>query len=476
MRWIRIVPPMLLIVACSDGNKPSDDEHLVEAVAPFQLSGTPLDTIPELLTVRVTDRNRRPLAGIEVTWSTSSGGSLIPDTPTTDSDGIARARWILGWWPGIQAANATTAAADVPARFEAVAQGFRAVILSTGDGRHQCATDITARLFCWGPNDHGQLGEVSVAASDVPVLVAPLLHAPIDRVFTGSSSSGGDFTCALTSASTVYCWGANEVGQLGNGTTAPSASPVWVPLPESEQFLALSLNNGGACALSRAGDAYCWGQNTAGRFGIGTTEDPVLTPTLVTGGLNWHQVALADDRACGIEEGGRVYCWGGQPLWLGIGADTNTIAPLPVINAPLMDSVTLSAWHQCGLTTANVTYCWGANHNIGVPDSRDVIPDPIVLTVPSPFRSLQSISKPTFAIGLDDVGYWWGPPPSATGGPPDTPVPFSGDIRLIDIGTNQTGVCGVERATSTVYCWDAFTWSGPERITAVPIPRADEQP
>jgi hypothetical protein len=468
MRRIGLVFVLLAVASCSDEGPPDEADRLIEIVGPAEFSGTPLDTVPELLTVRVTDLNQRPIAGVSVMWSAGSGGSLVPEGELTNRDGIARATWILGWQPGTQQASAIALGTAIPRVFTATAVGFQAVNLSTGDGRHQCATDISDQLSCWGPNDDGQLGNGSVADSDVPVVST--FHPPVGRIVTGSSAQGGDFTCVLASSATVDCWGANEVGQLGNGTTGPSAAPVPVLLPSTSQFLALATRSGGVCAVSRDGEAYCWGQNTQGRLGIGTTADPVLTPTLVTGGFRWRQIALADDRACGVEEGGRIYCWGAQPLWLGTGVDTNTVAPLPVINAPVMDSVTLSGWHQCGLTTSNVTYCWGANHNIGALDPREVIPDPIPLTVPSPFRSLASIYKPTFAIGLDGGGYWWGPPPYATGGGPETPQRFSGDILLINIGTHDDGVCGIEASTSTVYCWNEFSWDGPARLTAVAKP------
>jgi hypothetical protein len=469
MRWFGVGFALLGVASCSDSEAPEETDRTIEVVGSAQFTGTPLDTVGELLTVRVIDQNQRPLAGVPVTWSAASGGSMLPQAPSTAADGTARARWILGWQPGAQQASAIALGTPFPAVFTATAVGFQATDLSTGDGRHQCATEsFSGDLFCWGPNDDGQLGDRSLTDSEAPV--ASLLHLPVGRLVTGYSAQGGDFTCVLTSSATVYCWGANEVGQLGDGTTNPSTTPVSVLLPSDPMFLALATQGGGTCAVSRDGDAYCWGQNTGGRFGIGSTEDPVLSPRLVAGGHRWRQIALTDDRACGVEEGGRVYCWGGQPVWLGIGVDTNTVAPLPVTNAPPMDSVTLSAWHQCGLTATNVTYCWGANHNIGAVDPRELIPDPMALMVPSPFRSIASIYKPTFAIGLDNVGYWWGPPPGATGGPPHTPEPFSGDLLLINIGTNDDGVCGIEASTNTVYCWSEFSWDGPQKLTALAKP------
>jgi hypothetical protein len=467
MRWIGVGIAVLGVAACSDNEAPGEGDRTIEVVGSAQFSGTSLDTVGEILTVRVTDQNARPLAGIPLTWSTASGGSMVPQTPSTTADGTARARWILGWQAGAQQASATVDQAVTPAVFGATAEGFQARSLSTGDGEHQCGIDTGGALFCWGPNDDGQLGNGATTSSETPV--PALVTGPISQVVTGFTSSGGDFTCALTSTGEVYCWGANDRGQLGDGTTDASLTPAPVLLPPVG-FRSLASKGGGACAISTGGEGYCWGENIFGRLGIGSTSAHVVTPTPIAGGLRWHHLALGDDRSCGVDQGRQVYCWGGQPAWLGTGVDTSTVAPLAVQSAPSMDSLTLSGWHQCGITSTNATYCWGANHNLGVVDPREVVPEPLELPAPPAFRSIQSIFKPTFGLGVDGVGYWWGPPPGATGGGPETPVPFSGDIRLSAMGTNGSGVCGTEASTGTVYCWSLFSWGGPEKLTALAKP------
>ncbi len=84
--------------------------------------------------------------------------------------------------------------------------------------------------------------------------------------------------------------------------------------------------------------------------------------------------------------------------------------------------------------------------------------------------SLHSLYKPTFGLGADGKGYWWGPPPYWTGGGPQTPELFSGDMTLSAIGTNDLGVRGIERGTSEVYCWNQFS-DGNHADPAVLVPR-----
>jgi regulator of chromosome condensation (RCC1) repeat-containing protein/Regulator of Chromosome Condensation (RCC1) repeat protein len=461
-RLLLLTPFLLLSLACGDGGGPGSLDARIDAVPPNQFSGTPLAMIEGSLIARVTDADNQPLAGVDVVWSTDDG-SVSAITDKSDEDGQVFASWTLGWRPGLQHARATAVGVETPAVFEASVEGFRAQGLSTGDGSHQCGIDLTGVLFCWGGNADGELGDGSTTDSYKPIRV--LLPQTVLQVVTGDL---GQFTCALTSAGEVYCWGSNTFGQLGNGTTASSPTPTRVLLPGSVK--SLTAIGPGVCAVAVAGDAYCWGSNAYGRFGTGTDEVAMATPTRVLGGLVWRHLALGDDRACGVTEGGQAYCWGRDYVELGTGVDTNTVSPLPVVNAPPMDSLTLSGWHQCGLTAGNVTYCWGTNHNIGVVDTRDIIPEPMALTTAPAFASIHSVFNPTFALGIDGRGYWWGPPHDATGGRPEAPVPFSGDIRLRTIGTSHSGVCGIEENTGTVYCWSAFSWDGPEAITGVPVP------
>jgi hypothetical protein len=462
IRRLLLTPVLLLAGGCDNGSGPGTSDARIEAVGTTQFSAPPLSTVEGPLSARVTNAENQPLAGVRVTWS-SDDGTVSPIIEQSDEDGLVFASWTLGWRPGPQEARATAVGVETPALFHATAEGFRAGGLSTGDGSHLCGIDPDGALFCWGANTYGELGNGTTTDSYAPARV--LLSQSVIQVVTGSS---GEFTCALTGSGEVYCWGDNSFGQLGNGTTSPSPSPVRVLLPGS--FKSLSAIGPGVCAVAVEGDAYCWGSNSFGRFGNGTEETVTATPARVLGSLVWSQLALGDDRACGVGAGGQVYCWGRDLVELGTGVDTNTVAPLPVTNAPPMDSLTLSGWHQCGITPDNLTYCWGTNHNIGVADPRDVIPDPIALTTPSGFRSIHSVFNPTFALGLDGQGYWWGPPHDATGGGPETPEQFTGEIPLRALGTSAGGVCGIEDNTGTVFCWSIFGFDGPQPVTAVPLP------
>lgn len=344
--------------------------------------------------------------------------------------------------------------------------GFRAVALSTGDGRQVCGIVSDGSLYCW--NLKGDTTQHGLPVSfQSPVRVD--LDQPVRQVVTGGSEGYDLYTCALTMAGAVFCWGSNSWGQLGDGTLNESNVPVRVSLP-SGPYKLLTAETDGTCAVAESGAAYCWGVNDVGRFGIEDTTLVQAIPVLVSGGFAWHDLALGSDNACGIREGGQVYCWGGyRPEWLGIGVDTSTTLPLPVLGAPSLDSVTLSGWHQCGIGIDGVTYCWGDNFNIGVTTTDTIVSSPIPLASPPSFRSVHSLFKPTFALANDGKGYWWGPAPYWSGGGPQTPEVFSGDMLLSAIGTNDLGVCGIEQRTSLVYCWNRFS-DGAHADPAVLVP------
>jgi alpha-tubulin suppressor-like RCC1 family protein len=148
-------------------------------------------------------------------------------------------------------------------------------------------------------------------------------------------AAGGDFTCARAAdaASTVTCWGDSSDGRLGDGITTPHtttplmASPVLLPGPAAR----LAAGNAHACAVLASGQVACWGANDAGQLGNGTTQS-AATPTLVPGVDDGVAVAAGDQHTCVLRATGRVYCWGanvhGQ---LGTGTTSRVPQVLPVL-------------------------------------------------------------------------------------------------------------------------------------------------
>ena len=193
-----------------------------------------------------------------------------------------------------------------------------------------------------------------------------LLEAQFEASFTTESlpppvasvGAGSIHTCSLTVTGDAYCWGFNDFGQLGDGSTNGSLTPVLVS--GGIRFSSISTRGGHTCGVTPVGDAYCWGENFRGQLGDGTTINR-LTPVLVSGGLSFASVSTAFSGTCGVTTVGDAYCWGenfsGQ---LGDGTTINRLSPVPVAGGLTFASLSTES-HTCGVTTAGDTYCWGDN-------------------------------------------------------------------------------------------------------------------
>ena len=472
MNRIALLAGTILLAACLDNSGPDDSAVArLEIVGDSALRGLPGDTLPGELRVLVTDHRGDPLSGIEVLWTTSEeGGAFSPGASPTGPDGIARARWILGTAPGTQGARVQVVGLD-PVALHATAAGFTAAQLSTGTGPHICALDAGGSAFCWGQNRGGELGDGTTEDSDRPVRVAGNhLFTQITTGHGGVAAAG--FTCGLATTGEVYCWGSNRFGEMGDeGIASLSPEPRRIAVPAATRFASLTAFAGGTCGVTTLGDAYCWGVNTRGRFGNGAADGIVATPTLVGGGLRWRQVVLGDDRACGIATDSKTWCWGGFLDALGFDPALGTLtSPTLFDRGPAFDSLSLSWYSQCGTRTGapHAAFCWGNAYHVGsAATGSDYVTTPGLVAAPTLFRTIKAANSTQFGLSVDGHLYMWGNFWHDHGGP-GAPIRMTTGIRLRAIGTSDSGACGIEDRTSTVYCWPY--WNPGEQPRAVPAP------
>ncbi|XYI03952.1 RCC1 domain-containing protein [Sorangium sp. So ce1128] len=229
------------------------------------------------------------------------------------------------------------------------------VAIATGKA-HTCALTTAGGVLCWGVNWSGQLGNNSTEDSPVPVAVSGLSSGVV------AIATGGEHTCALTTAGGVLCWGQNLFGQLGNGSKEDSHVPVPVS-GLSSGVAAVSAGNLHTCALTTAGGVLCWGENLFGQLGNDSREDsPVPVPVSgLSSGVAAVDVGLA--ATCAVMTGGDVQCWGVNDYGkLGNSEWGERLVPVPVMGLSSgVAAVDLGAFFTCALTTAGRVLCLGKN-------------------------------------------------------------------------------------------------------------------
>ncbi|HYC31333.1 MAG TPA: hypothetical protein VEB59_03540 [Gemmatimonadales bacterium] len=215
---------------------------------------------------------------------------------------------------------------------------------------HACGvSNPDRRVYCWGSNSRGQLGDGSLTDRLLPVPVAS------DRAFR-QVSAGSGHTCAVTTANEAFCWGFDDHGQLGNDDVkARRTRPVRVA--GGHRFRQLDAGWSHTCAITTLGKAFCWGQG--GRIGDGKILDR-FTPRAVLGGQTFDRVSAGGFHTCGETTTNRVYCWGSNSFGqLGNDGGSDGLTPVAVAGGLTFAQVSAGGFHTCGRTGAGAAYCWG---------------------------------------------------------------------------------------------------------------------
>ncbi len=267
----------------------------------------------------------------------------------------AGAVWCWGYGMSGQLGNGTFAPFAAPGPVVGLSSG----IVAIAAGReHTCALSDTGGLKCWGYNGGGNLGIGTLANQNTPVQAEGLASG------VAAVSAGLSTTCALTDAGGVLCWGQNNAGQVGDGTLTNRTTPVPVTGLSSGISDITSTKEATNCALTDAGGVKCWGYNGYGQLGIGVVTGESLVPVQVSG-LASGVFAIEGGRrqTCAVTKAGAALCWGlntyGQ---VGDGTTTNRYVPTPVSGLSSgVAAISPGSDHSCALTQAGALLCWGWN-------------------------------------------------------------------------------------------------------------------
>jgi alpha-tubulin suppressor-like RCC1 family protein len=217
-----------------------------------------------------------------------------------------------------------------------------------------CASLVDGTVRCWGNNQYGQRGDGTTNNTLLPVAVTGL-HSATDV------AAGFHHACALLKDGSVSCWGRNEHGQLGNATQIDASIPV--PVSGITTATAVITGDYHSCALLQAGTVRCWGGNDLGQLGNGTKTDAAV-PVGVTGLKSVTAIGAGNGFNCAVLSTGRIKCWGGNRIGQ-LGNGTRKESPVPVDTTGITSAqkVVGGSFHACALLREGTVKCWGFNNS-----------------------------------------------------------------------------------------------------------------
>jgi alpha-tubulin suppressor-like RCC1 family protein len=330
---------------------------------------------------------------------------------------------------------------------------------------HTCAVDAHQQAFCWGINNSGQLGSGNISeAEDVPVAVTG------DHEFV--QIAVGDFhTCARTAAGRVYCWGYNGYGQLGNNTLLDRHTPF--ATAGDHEFLQVRAAANQTCGLDAEGRAWCWGRNSHGQVGASSLQSFHATPQLVAGQIVFSTLEVGSWVTCGVDVTERAWCWGRAVYGLlGDGQDeVDAFEPVAVDDSFLEAGVTVAEIapgrrHNCLLDSEGRVWCWGCNQKGALGNDLAVetgdwgwTADATRVLGDHTFTQLYSGPDQTCAIDTFARTWCWGVVPTAAAPTGLQPRPYRvAETPFDTLAVGYAYGCGIG-VQGKIQCW-GFRGSG----------------
>lgn len=264
---------------------------------------------------------------------------------------------------------------------------------------HTLALDAEGRVWVWGDNTFGQLGNGSTVGSETPIQIVGFGGQDVLQIAAGRFRS-----MAIAADGTVWTWGANDSGELGNGTIVASTTPIQVASAPGRRAVDIQAGYSHSVALADDGTVWVWGANAEGQFGNGTTASS-LSPVQVTGLSGRTIVDLssgASTHTFARDSTGTVWAWGlnsqGQ---LGDGTTTNRTTPvsIPGLSALSLVDLTAAPTFSLALTTDGEVWAWGANTTGQLADGTLVSRN-----TPAPSTALTGLNITHMTAGFGDTG------------------------------------------------------------------------
>jgi alpha-tubulin suppressor-like RCC1 family protein len=408
------------------------------------LGGTPLQTVTGGISWSQISTGRLSSCGVSTTgvaycWGSNQSGEIgsvtigittggASGSPVQVDGGLTWKSVTVGWQHacGIDSNNDAYCWGDN--RLGSVGAGtaeqqYRSPVMVTGGHKwtqlsagsnYTCGITTTRQAYCWGLNDGGQLGDGTTTTRLAPTAVSnagvtfTVIAASTGQSSGGTAQLGNGVTCALAESGAPYCWGYNGFGALGAGGTTNSS----VPVPVSGGLVLNGLSVGSDSACGMRGDAiWCWGWNDLGQLGNGAQFN-THSPQTVSGGFTYANIAKPLGDVCGVVTSGSpsaVVCWGTDVTSANFGGFN--AAPATLAAAETFTTVATGAGnHACGLTSTNEAYCWGFNGSgqFGNGSTSTVASSPQLVAGGHAFAAITVGGSHTCALTAAGAAYCWG--------------------------------------------------------------------
>src|SRR5690554_841380 len=286
------------------------------------------------------------------------------------------------------------------------ATGLNYVSILAAGWRHSLALSDPQTAWTWGYNYYGQLGDGTTVNRSEPVQISGLPAGTILAI-----SGGMGHTVVLLADGTVWAWGDNQYGQLGDGTTDNSSEPVQVTVPAGKEIIAVSAGGYHNLAVAGDGTVWAWGQNSNGQLGTGSYDDssvPVEIATLSEEGI--IAVAGGGQHSLALSGTGEVWGWGQN--WDGQAGGSGTTKSTPVIISGLngVEAIDAGLDHSIALLSDNTVVTWGRNEygQLGDGDAPGSSNTPVAVTGLANTTAVYAGQYHNLALTADGAVWAWG--------------------------------------------------------------------
>jgi alpha-tubulin suppressor-like RCC1 family protein len=328
---------------------------------------------------------------------------------------------------------------------------------------HSCALTADGHAWCWGLNQFGQAGTgrrttgEGTEHSAVPVATSLRFRM---------LALGALHTCGLTGDGTVFCWGDNTDGRLGDGTNDNRLTPT--PIKTGLRFVAISSRNGTTCGLTVAGAAWCWGLGDQGQLGVGGRWERRLRtsePVAVTGPVRFRDIQFGTNSVCGLSADAWLYCWG----LLNFPDGKRRVETSPWQASPDSGWIAVAVMDEsiCALRGTTIQ-CWGANRDGEVGDgsySRRKAFTPVATDLT--WTALTGGWRHVCALDAQRHAWCWGSNGSGQLGTGERPASIGSRNRpaavrieaaFVSLAAGGSYTCGLD-ANGVAYCWGDNSYS-----------------